>query len=125
MTDYEKKIDFIVAQLLTNASLDFTMNGSQIEEINEALKTSSKRGTGKTGFPEFVAQSGEFIIVIEDKADQTKQAKYIKFNGERMKRQSIMLPVNSEGDPDYVFMENYMKRKEMEMQKRYVERIER
>lgn len=77
MTDYEKKTDFIVAQLLTNAGLDFTMNGSQIEEINEALKTSSKRGTGKTGFPEFVAQSGEFIIVIEDKADQTKQAKYM------------------------------------------------
>ncbi|MDO5343146.1 MAG: N-6 DNA methylase [Bacteroidia bacterium] len=77
MTNYEKKTDFIVAQLLTNAGLDFTMNGSQIEEINEALKTSSKRGTGKTGFPEFVAQSGEFIIVIEDKADQTKQAKYM------------------------------------------------
>lgn len=77
MTDYEKKTDFIVAQLLTNAGLDFTMNGSRIEEINEALKTSSKRGTGKTGFPEFVAQSGEFIIVIEDKADQTKQAKYM------------------------------------------------
>lgn len=77
MTDYEKKTDFIVAQLLTTAGLDFTMNGSQIEEINEALKTSSKRGTGKTGFPEFVAQSGEFIIVIEDKADQTKQAKYM------------------------------------------------
>ena len=66
-----------MAQLLTNAGLDFTMNGSQIKEINEALKTSSKRGTGKTGFPEFVAQSGEFIIVIEDKADQTKQAKYM------------------------------------------------
>ncbi len=77
MTDYEKKTDFIVAQLLTNAGLDFTMNGSQIVEINKALKTSSKRGTGKNGFPEFVAQSGEFIIVIEDKADQTKQAKYM------------------------------------------------
>ena len=77
MTDYEKKTDFIVAQLLTNAGLDFTMNGSQIVEINKALKTSSKRGTGKNGFPEFVAQSGEFIIVIEDKPDQTKQAKYM------------------------------------------------
>ena len=30
MTDYEKKTDFIVAQLLTNAGLDFTMNGEQI-----------------------------------------------------------------------------------------------
>lgn len=44
-------------------------------EINEALRTSSKRGTGKKGFPEFVAQVGDFIIVIEDKAEIEKQAK--------------------------------------------------
>lgn len=49
----------------------------------------------------------------------------LKMGTGRLKRQYIMLPINSEGEPDYVFMENYMKRKEMEMLKRYVERIER
>jgi hypothetical protein len=34
-------------------------------------------GTGKQGFPEFTAQVGEFIIVIEDKAENERQAKYI------------------------------------------------
>lgn len=34
MTDYEKKTDFIVAQLLTNAGLDFTLNGEQKYEKN-------------------------------------------------------------------------------------------
>ena len=28
----------------------------------------SKRGTGKKGFPEYLAISGDFVIVIEDKA---------------------------------------------------------
>ncbi len=46
-------------------------------------------------------------------------------NSNRLNSFTIMLPVNSKGEPDYVFMENYMKRKEMEMLKRYVERIER
>ena len=39
-----------------------------IKEINEALKTASKRGTGKVGFPEYVGVVKDFIIVIEDKA---------------------------------------------------------
>lgn len=47
----------------------------------------------------------------------------LKMGTGRLKRQYIMLPINSEGDPDYVFMENYMKRKEMEMLKRYVDFI--
>lgn len=77
MANYEKQTDFIIANLLQKAGIAYTMNGSNIKEIEEALKTGSKRGTGKIGFPEFVAQSDEFIIVIEDKADNDKQAKYI------------------------------------------------
>lgn len=77
MADYEKQTDFIIATLLKKSGIDFTMNGSGIKEIEDALKTGSKRGTGKSGFPEFVAKSGEFIIVIEDKADTSKQAKYM------------------------------------------------
>ena len=37
--------------------------------IGEALSSASKRGTGKTGFPEYVAVVNDFVIVIEDKAD--------------------------------------------------------
>ncbi len=77
MADYEKQTDFIIANLLQKANIPFTMNGSDIKEIEQALKTGSKRGTGKKGFPEFVAKSGNFIIVIEDKADTSKQAKYM------------------------------------------------
>ena len=73
----EKKTDHLIAQLLTLAGIDFTPNESNIVEINNALKTSSKRGTGRKGFPEFVAQVGGFILVIEDKADIEKQGKYI------------------------------------------------
>lgn len=60
----EKKTDILIARLLTEAGIDFTPEESSIAEINEALKTASKRDTGRKGFPEFVAQSGDFIIVI-------------------------------------------------------------
>ena len=73
----EKKTDILIARLLREAGIDAEPNGSQIIEVQEALATSSKRGTGKQGLPEFTAQVGEFIIVIEDKAENERQAKYI------------------------------------------------
>ncbi|MDC9722761.1 MAG: N-6 DNA methylase [Urechidicola sp.] len=72
----EKKTDFFIGKLLDLAKIKFTPNGSDIKEIQDALKTASKKGTGKVGFPEFTAKSKDFIIVIEDKADIEKQADY-------------------------------------------------
>ncbi len=72
----EKKTDFFIGGLLDLANIKFTPNGSDIKEIQDALNTASKKGTGKVGFPEFTAKSKEFIIVIEDKADTEKQANY-------------------------------------------------
>lgn len=39
----------------------------------------------------------------------------------RIKRQKIMLPVNEKNEPDYDFMENYMKRLELQKLSRYLE----
>ena len=73
----EKKTDLIIASMLKEAGINATPNGSDILEVNEALKTASKRGTGKNGFPEFVAKVGDFLIVVEDKPDISKQVKYL------------------------------------------------
>lgn len=72
----ERKTDFFIGKLLDLAKIEYTPNGSSIKEIQDALKTASKKGTGRAGFPEFVAKSKDFIIVIEDKAEIEKQANY-------------------------------------------------
>ena len=46
MTKNERKTDFLIGNLLSNAKIDFTPNGSCIKEIHDALKTASKKGTG-------------------------------------------------------------------------------
>lgn len=76
----EKKTDIIIANLLKNARIKATPNDSDVKEIHDALKTASKRGTGHSGFPEYVAVIGDFVIVVEDKADNSKQAKYVDPN---------------------------------------------
>jgi hypothetical protein len=76
MSKNEKALDFHIGKLLDQASIDYTPNASSIKEIQDALKTASKKGTGRAGYPEFTARVGDFILVIEDKADLNKQASY-------------------------------------------------
>jgi len=65
----EVKTDLWVYDLLKQAGITFDAQGSSIMEINTALKTASKRGTGNAGFPEYIAVVKDYLLVIEDKAD--------------------------------------------------------
>ena len=73
----EKETDLIVAQMLKDVGIKFHPNGSSVTDIKKALKSASKKGSGRNGYPEYVAQVGDFLLVIEDKADSAHQAKYI------------------------------------------------
>ena len=76
MAKKEVKIDLWVAAQLDECKIRFDAQGSDVKEINEALKTASKRGTGNAGYPEYTAVIGDFVLVIEDKADMDKQVKW-------------------------------------------------
>ncbi len=78
MAKKEVVTDLWVHELLKDAEIrdDFSPQGSSIKEINDALKTASKKGTGNSGFPEYVGVVKDFLIVIEDKASLDKHIKY-------------------------------------------------
>jgi len=75
MAKKEVKTDLWVYNLLKDANIDLDPQGSTIKEIDLALKSASKSGTGKVGFPEYVGVVKDFLIVIEDKADLSKHVK--------------------------------------------------
>lgn len=75
MAKKEIKTDLWVYELLKQSKLNFDAQGSNVAEINNALKTTSKKGTGNVGFPEFVGVVKDYVIVIEDKADLTRHCK--------------------------------------------------
>lgn len=52
MAKKEVKTDLWVAKQLDECGIKYDPQGSTIKEIDDALKTASKRGTGKTGYPE-------------------------------------------------------------------------
>ncbi len=49
------------------------------------------------------------FIITSIKNQKSKYSYGYKFSGGRMKRQYIMLPVNDAGNPDYEYMEQYIK----------------
>ena len=75
MAKKEVRTDLWVYDLLKEAEIELDPQGSSIKEIDDALKTASKKGTGNVGFPEYVGVVKDFIIVIEDKADLSKHKK--------------------------------------------------
>ncbi|MBD1227100.1 HsdM family class I SAM-dependent methyltransferase [Xenorhabdus griffiniae] len=75
MAKREAQTDLWVHGLLKEAGIKHDAQGSTILEINSALKTASKNGSGKVGFPEFVGVVKDFILVIENKADISKHVK--------------------------------------------------
>lgn len=76
----EAATDLWVYTLLQEAGINLEPQGSSIVEINEALKTASKKGTKNVGFPEYVGVVKDFLIVIENKADVSKHIKFDEKN---------------------------------------------
>lgn len=72
MAKKEVDLDLWVAKQLEEIEILYKAQGSNVKELDEALKTASKRGTGNAGYPEYVAVIGDFVLVIEDKADLDK-----------------------------------------------------
>lgn len=68
MAKKEVRTDLWVASQLDDNNIDYDPQGSNVKEIDAALKTASKSGTGNAGYPEYVAVIKDFILVIEDKA---------------------------------------------------------
>ena len=76
MAKREVKTDLWVYDLLKQANIELDPQGSSVKEIDAALKTASKKGTGNVGFPEYVGVVKDYLLVIEDKADLSKHIKY-------------------------------------------------
>ncbi len=75
MAKKEVKTDLWVYELLKQADIKADSQGSSIVEINNALKTASKKGTGNIGFPEYIAVVKDYLLVIEDKAALSRHLK--------------------------------------------------
>jgi hypothetical protein len=72
MAKKEADFDLYIHGLLNDAGTQATAQGSNVLEISNALKTATKKRTGKApGYPEYTAAVRDFAIVMEDKPDRS------------------------------------------------------
>lgn len=90
MAKKEVRTDLWVYDLLKDAGISLDAQGSNIKELDDALKTASKKGTGNVGFPEYCGVVNDFVIVIENKADLNKHIKYDENDIIDLKTDSVM-----------------------------------
>lgn len=102
----------------TNNSLDSNVlgvnyNGSVVENFYhpyEALFTDDVKRLHLRNYPD-----NKYVLLFFKTLILKQKPKYeygYKFNGKRMSRQIISVPINDHGKPDYLFMEQYMMRME-------------
>lgn len=90
MAKKEIKTDLWVARQLDDCKIEYDAQGSEIKELDEVLKSASKRGTGNPGYPEYVFVVKDFVIVIEDKADLSKHEKLTNAGAISMDQRAII-----------------------------------
>lgn len=57
MAKKEIKTDLLVARQLDDTKIKYDAQGSDVKEINDALQSASKRGTGNAGYRKNTARS--------------------------------------------------------------------
>ncbi len=75
-------------------------------------------------FKEVTGNKYLFLFVKNQILKQKDKYQYgYKFNGARMNKQKITLPINLKKEPDYDYMENFIKKIEFEKLNKYIQRI--
>lgn len=90
--------------------LGVNYNGSVVENFYHPYKCTFSDDVKRFSTKE--TKGNKYIYLFVKNAILKQKNKYMwgyKFNETRMAKQRIMLPVNSKGDPDYKYMEDYMR----------------
>ncbi len=104
--------------------LGVNYNGSVVETFYHPYKCTFSDDVKRFSTKEVLGD--KYIYLFLKNAILKQKCKYMygyKFNENRMLKQRIMLPVNSKGEPDYKYMEEYMKYLEQKKLLEYLDYI--
>ena len=109
----------------TNISLDKNVlgvnyNGSVVENFYHPYEAIFSDDVKRLHLLDY--EDNKYVLLFLKAVILKQQVKYqygYKFNGERMKKQKIMLPVDEKMRPDYKYMEAYMKSVEKNLLQQY------
>lgn len=130
----EGNIPYVSSTASNNGIDGFIGNKIRVRVFENCLTLANSGSVGSTFYQPFNVVASDHVTKLEN----PKFNKYIylflasmvsrlnekysfnrEINDQRIKKEKILLPINSKGKPDYVFMEAYVKQKENELLKKY------
>lgn len=124
-TDSNNGITGYVAN--TNSSIDENIlgvnyNGSVVENFYHPYKAVFSDDVKRLSLKRHIGNKYLYLFLKVIILQQKSKYQYgYKFNGQRIIRQKIMLPIDSKGNPDYEYMEQYMINIEYTKLKTYID----
>jgi hypothetical protein len=109
-------------------------NESKVRVFNNCLTIANSGSVGATFYQPFPFVASDHVTKLENKdfdsfiylfiatITQRLGEKYSfnrEINDNRIQKEKILLPITAEGTPDYVYMENYIKKIEFEKLAKY------
>lgn len=110
----------------TNSSEDSNIlgvnyNGSVVENFYHPYKAIFSDDVKRLSLKNIKGNKYIYLFIKTQILKQKGKYQYgYKFNGKRMNKQKIMLPLNGDKNPDFAFMENFMKKVEFLKLKMYL-----
>jgi hypothetical protein len=120
---------YVSSSALNNGIDGFVGNTEKVRKFKKCLTIANSGSVGATFFQPFSFVASDHITKLENKEFSKNFYLFIssiakrlsekysfnrEINDNRIQREKILLPINSKGEPDYSFMEQYMRRKEQE-----------
>ncbi len=132
------KVPYISSSAMNNGVDNFVCNDKGVRKFSDCLTLANSGSVGKTFYHsyEFVAsdhvtalkssQLNKYSYIFVATLVERLQEKY-SFNREindvRINREKILLPIDDFGNPDYTFMEEYIKEREQQTIQNYINHI--
>ena len=114
----------------TNESEDFNIlgvnyNGSVVENFYHPYKAIFSDDVKRLSLKNIEGNEYLYLFIKNSILKQKNKYQYsYKFNGERLKRQKILLPIKNREEPDYEYMEQYIKNIEYKKIRQYLDFLE-
>ena len=110
----------------TNSSLDRNVlgvnyNGSVVENFYHSYECVFSDDVKRLHLKN--VSDNKYVLLFFKAIILQQKVKYTygyKFNGHRMERQKLLVPIDPHGNPDYSFMETYIKEQEKEKKQEYI-----
>jgi hypothetical protein len=137
--DHKKgKIPYVSSTALNNGIDGFVGNTEKVRVFSNCLTIANSGSVGETFYQPFSVIASDHVTKLENKelnsytylfistVSKRLSEKYSfnrEINDNRIQKEKILLPINSQKEPDYEYMENYIKKIEFEKLNKYIQRI--